>query len=72
MREARDLALAVFQRAPRETSLARRSSAARSALSKRVAVLERKISPGQLEDLVNYDAALVRRLDSGDDPWTRG
>jgi len=31
-------------------------------MSKTVAVIERKNQPGQLEDLVNYDAALVRRL----------
>jgi serine protease Do len=61
MREARDLVLAVFQRTPGDqvTMEIQRGQERRSMT---VAVLERKNEPSQLEDLVNYDAALVRRL----------
>ena len=61
MREARDLALAVFQRAPGD-QLAMEIQRGKERMSKTVAVLERKNQPSQLEDLVNYDAALVRQL----------
>jgi serine protease Do len=61
MREARDLALAVFQRAPGD-QLTMEIQRGKERMSKTVAVIERKNEPSQLEDLVNYDAALVRRL----------
>jgi serine protease Do len=61
MREARDLALAVFQRAPGD-QLTMEIQRGKERMSKTVAVLERKNQPSQLEDLVNYDAALVRQL----------
>jgi serine protease Do len=61
MREARDLALAVFERAPGdELHLEIQRGAER--MSKTVAVLERKNQPSQLEDLADYDTALVRQL----------
>jgi len=61
MREARDLALAVFQRAPGD-QLTMEIQRGHERMSKTVAVIDRKNEPSQLEDLVNYDAALVRRL----------
>jgi serine protease Do len=61
MREARDLVLAVFERAPGD-QLTVEIQRGKERMSKTVAVLERKSQPSQLEDLVNYDAALVRRL----------
>ena len=61
MREARDLALAVFERAPGD-QLTMEIQRGRERMSKTVAVVERKREPSQLEDLVNYDAALVRQL----------
>jgi len=61
MREARDLVLAVFQRAPGD-QLTMEIERGKERMSKTVAVVERKNQPSQLEDLVNYDAALVRQL----------
>ncbi len=61
MREARDLVLAVFQRAPGD-QLTMEIQRGKERMSMTVAVLERKNQPSQLEDLVNYDDALVRRL----------
>ena len=61
MREARDLALAVFERTPGD-QLTMEIERGRERMSKTVAVIERKNQPSQLEDLVNYDAALVRQL----------
>jgi len=61
MREARDLVLAVFERAPGD-QLTMEIQRGKERMSKTVAVVERKNEPSQLEDLVNYDAALVRRL----------
>jgi S1-C subfamily serine protease len=61
MREARDLALAVFQRAPGD-QLTMEIERGKERMSKTVAVVDRKNEPSQLEDLVNYDAALVRQL----------
>jgi serine protease Do len=61
MREARDLGLAVFQRAPGD-QLTMEIQRGKERMSKTVAVLERKNQPSQLQDLVNYDAALVRQL----------
>jgi serine protease Do len=61
MRDMRDLALAVFQRSPGEelSLLIERGS---ERMTKRVAVVERKREPSQLEELADYDKALVRRL----------
>jgi S1-C subfamily serine protease len=61
MREARDLALAVFQRAPGD-ELRMEIQRGTERMTKTVAVLERKRQPSLLEDLANYDTALVRRL----------
>jgi serine protease Do len=61
MREARDLLLAVFEREPGD-QLTMEILRGKERMSKTVAVIERKSEPSQLEDLVNYDAALVRRL----------
>ena len=61
MREARDLALAVFQRTPGE-ELTMEIQRGKERMSKKVAVLDRQNEPGQLEDLANSDATLVRRL----------
>jgi len=61
MREARDLVLAVFQRAPGD-QLKMEIQRAKERMSTTVAIIERKNEPSQLEDLVNYDAALVRQL----------
>ena len=61
MREARDLILAVFQRAPGD-QLSMEIRRGKERMSKTVAILERKNEPGQLEELANYDAALVRPL----------
>jgi serine protease Do len=60
-REARDLTLAVFERVPGgELRLEIQRGAER--MTKTVAVLERTHQPSQLEDLADYDTALVRRL----------
>jgi serine protease Do len=61
MREARDLVLAVFQREPGD-QVTMEIQRGKERKSITVAVLERKNQPSQLEDFVNYDAALVRRL----------
>jgi serine protease Do len=61
MREARDLVLAVFQRMPGD-QVTMEIQRGKERMSITVAILERKSEPSQLEDLVNYDAALVRRL----------
>uniref|UniRef100_Q01WQ0 Peptidase S1 and S6, chymotrypsin/Hap n=1 Tax=Solibacter usitatus (strain Ellin6076) TaxID=234267 RepID=Q01WQ0_SOLUE len=61
MREARDLILAVFQRAPGD-QLKLEIRRGKERTSKTVAVLERKNEPSQLEEIANSDAALVRRL----------
>jgi serine protease Do len=61
LREARDLILAVFQRAPGD-QLALEIRRGKERMSKTVAVLERKNEPSQLEEIANSDAALVRRL----------
>jgi len=72
MREARDLALAVFQRAPGD-QLTMEIQRGKERMSKTVAVLERKNEPSQLEDLVNYDAAAGSPVgDSGDDRGREG
>jgi S1-C subfamily serine protease len=60
-REARDMALAVFERVPGD-QLTMEIQRGKERMSKTVAVVERKSQPSQLEDLVNYDAALVRQL----------
>ncbi|MGD0015553.1 MAG: trypsin-like peptidase domain-containing protein, partial [Bryobacteraceae bacterium] len=61
MRETRDLALAVFQRAPGD-ELRMEIQRGRERMSKAVAVLDRRNEPSLLEDLANYDTALVRQL----------
>ena len=61
MRAARDLVLAVFQHSPGD-DLKLEILRGKDRLSITVAVLDRNGEPGQLEDLVNYDTALVRRL----------
>jgi serine protease Do len=61
MREARDLGLAVFQRAPGD-QLSMEIERGKERMSKTVAVVERKNEPSQLEDLANYETALVRQL----------
>jgi serine protease Do len=60
-REARDLVLAVFERAPGD-QMTLEIQRGKERMSKTVAVVERKSQPSQLEDLVNYDAALIRQL----------
>ena len=60
MREARDLALAVFQRAPGD-QMTMEIQRGKERMSKTVAVLERKNEPSQMEDLAN-SATLVRQL----------
>jgi serine protease Do len=61
LREARDLTLAVFQRSPGDQmQMEIQRGTERKSIA--VAVLERKNEPRQLEDLVDYDSALVRRL----------
>jgi serine protease Do len=61
MRDARDLGLAVFQRAPGEqVSVEIERGTERQTL--KVAVLDQTSGPGLLQDLANYDAALVREL----------
>ena len=60
LREARDLALAVFQRAPGD-QLTMEIQRGKERMSKTVAVLERKSEPSQMEDLAN-SATLVRQL----------
>jgi len=61
MREARDLVLAVFQHAPGD-ELSMEIQRGKERMSKTVAVLDRKNEPSLLEDLANYDTALVRQL----------
>lgn len=61
MREARDLILAVFQRSP-GGELKVEILRGKERMSKTVAVLDRNNEPGQLEELANSDAALVRQL----------
>jgi serine protease Do len=61
LREARDLALAVFERAPGD-ELSMEIQRGKERMSKTVAILERANEPSRLEDLANYDAALVRQL----------
>jgi S1-C subfamily serine protease len=60
MREARDLGLAVFQRAPGD-QMTMEIQRGKERMSKTVAVLERKSEPSQMEDLAN-SATLVRQL----------
>jgi serine protease Do len=61
MRESRDFALAVFRGAPGdELHLEIQRGAQR--LSMAVVIQDRQNEPGQLEDLANYDAALIREL----------
>jgi serine protease Do len=60
MREARDLGLAIFQRAPGE-ELHMDIQRGTQTLSMTVVILERPNQPGQLADFTN-DAELVRRL----------
>jgi serine protease Do len=61
MREMRDMALAVFQRSPgEELNLEILRGAER--MNVKVAVVDRKHEPEQLEEIANYDTALVRRL----------
>ena len=61
IREMRDLALSVFLRAPGE-KLTIEVARGNERKPFTVAVLERDEGPGRLEDLANYDAALVRQL----------
>jgi serine protease Do len=61
VREARDLILAVFQRAPGD-ELTLEIERGKERMSKTVAILDRTNEPSLLEDLVNYDTALVRQL----------
>jgi serine protease Do len=61
MREARDLILAVFQRAPGD-ELSMEIQRGKERMSKTVAILDRKNEPSQLEELANSDASLVRQL----------
>jgi serine protease Do len=61
MRTASDLVLAIFQRSPGD-DVKLEILRGKERMSITVAVLDRKSAPGQLEDLVNYDTALVRRL----------
>jgi serine protease Do len=61
LREERDLGLAVFQHAPGD-KLTLKIQRGKERMSKTVVVLDRNNEPGQLEDLANYDAALVRQL----------
>jgi serine protease Do len=60
LREARDLALAVFQRTPGD-QLIMEIQRGKERMSKTVAVVERKSEPSQMEDLAN-SATLVRPL----------
>lgn len=59
--EVRDLMLAAFRRAP-GGQLVMEIDRGKERISKTVAILERKNEPGQLEDLANYETALVRQL----------
>jgi serine protease Do len=61
MREARDLGLAVFKSAPGD-ELTMEIQRGKVRITKTVAVVERNNDPGRLEDLADYDTALVRRL----------
>jgi len=61
MRDARDLILVVFQRAPGD-ELKMEIERGKERMSKTVAILDRNNEPSQLEDLANSDASLVRRL----------
>ena len=61
MRDARDLGLAVFKSKPGD-ELNMEIQRGKERLTKTVAVLERDNEPGRLEDLADYDKALVRRL----------
>jgi serine protease Do len=61
MRESRDLALAVFQKVP-GAQLSMEIQRGTERMTKTVAILERESRPGRLEDLADYDTALVRRL----------
>ncbi len=61
VREVRDLVLSVFQRAP-GGELNIEIQRGKERIYKRVVVLERKNEPGQIEDLANYETALVRQL----------
>ena len=61
MRDSRDLALAVFQTSPGdELHIDVQRNGER--LSKTVTATGREIGPGQLEDLVNHEAELIRQL----------
>jgi serine protease Do len=59
--EARDLGLAVFQHAPGD-QLTLEIQRGKTRMATTVAVLERDSEPSQLEDLADYETALVRRL----------
>jgi serine protease Do len=61
LREARDLALAVFEREPGD-QLSLEIQRGKERLTKTVAIVERDNEPGRLEELADYDSALVRRL----------
>ncbi len=61
IREARDLILAVFQRAPGD-ELKMEIQRGKERMSVTVAILDRTNEPSLLEDLANYDTALVRQL----------
>ncbi|MGJ5817587.1 trypsin-like peptidase domain-containing protein [Paludibaculum fermentans] len=61
IREVRDLALTVFQRAPGD-ELKIVFQRGKEEMTKTVAVLERKNEPSLLADQAGYDAALVREL----------
>ncbi len=61
MRDARDLILVVFQRAPGD-ELKMEIERGKERMSKTVAILDRNNEPSQLEDLATSDASLVRRL----------
>ena len=61
MQEVRDLVLAVFQKAPGD-ELSMEIQRGQERMPLKVAILDRKNEPSRLEDLANYDTALVRQL----------
>lgn len=61
MRAVHDLYMAVYRRTPGE-EMTLEVQRGQQRLSFRVAVLEKKSAPGQLEELVDYDSSLVREL----------
>ena len=61
MREARDFALVVFERAPGGT-LALEIQRGKEHMTKMVAIVDRDTTPSRLEDMADYKTALVRQL----------